>query len=337
MPNTTTEIRAGFFDSIDGDRKYYASDMVMPYSRLVSEGIYGRDNSDEKGSDFNPTVNTNTEVIITAGQGILNGRWFQLETDLPVTIDTNGTLSNRVDCIAICSDNTSGVRAVSIQYLLGTGSTAPTLTDTEDIKYLRICNITVAPSSSGGSLSIEDCRGTSECPIIVGLIKEISADDFLTQFRNSYNTWFEGVQNQWDSYYSQTGTEWDTYFEGVKSQWDAQLLEIQNQWNTYYSSVENQWQSKLEEVQAEWEEWMETVRSGAVFNMIQQSVEYDGSTAPTIENYNALTDQIILSINGLIARPTVEYSISSTGVVTFVNTINSGAIIDIIIFRTTSA
>lgn len=333
MANSSTEIRAGFFDSVDGDRKYYASDMIMPYSRLVCEGIYGTDNTSEVGTDFNMTVASTTQIIIATGQGILNGRWFQLEADLPIDIDVNGTLSNRVDSVFICCDNTSGTRAVSIEYMVGTGQTAPTVEDSTYVKYLRLCDLTVAPSSQGGGITITDQRGTSECPIITGLIQQLSVDDFLTQFRSTFNNWYDSIVSQWDTYYSSTGATWDAYFDSVKTAWDSKLLEVQNQWDTYYSSVGTQWTAKLAEVEAEWEEWMDIVRSGALIAVIQTRVEYDGTTAPTISNYSAVTDQVIVYLNGFYLAPTYEYTIDSTGAITFVNEINAGGIVDIVVYR----
>ena len=34
------EVNAGFFDAINNDRVYSAEDMNMPYTKLISEGVF---------------------------------------------------------------------------------------------------------------------------------------------------------------------------------------------------------------------------------------------------------------------------------------------------------
>ena len=313
MPESSTKIRAGFFDSVNGDRKYYASDMVMPYTRLVTEGIYGKNNSDEKATDFLVSKNPENaqQVIVSKGMGLLAGRWFELEQDLPINIEQNTTLSPRIDSIIISCDNSNSGRKVSIDYRLGSGGTHPALISSDTVKELRICDITVASNSSGGAITISDTRATSECPIIVGLIKELDAEDFLNQFKNTYNTWYAQVQAQWNEYYQNTGESWDTYFEQTKQAWESWLSTTKSEWNA----------------------WFESLKGQIAIQIIQQHFEYSGSGTVQISGYNSVTDTVIVYINGFYAIPTTEYSVSSSGAITFVNTINAGASIDVVINR----
>ena len=328
MPASTTEIRAGFFDSINGDRKYYASDMVMPYTRIVTEGIFGKNNTDEKATDFLVSKSSGDaqQVIVSKGMGLLNRRWFELEQDMPITIEQNTTLSQRVDSIIISCDNTNAGRHVSIDYRLGTGGTHPALVDTADIKELRICDITVQPNSSGGGITITDTRATSECPIIVGLLKELDAEDFLNQFKNTYNTWYAGVQAQWNEYFEDTGADWDSYFTTTKQAWE-----------TWLSQTNSTWESWLTQTQQEWDTWFENIKSDVGVGVLQQHFTYSGSGTVQITDYSNVTDTVIVYINGFYAIPTTEYTVSDAGAITFVNTINSGASIDVVIYRVGSS
>lgn len=313
MPESSTELRAGFFDSVNGDRKYYASDMVMPYTRLVTEGIYGKNNSDEKATDFLVSKNPENaqQVIVSAGMGLLAGRWFELEQDLPINIEQNTTLSPRVDSIIISCDNSNSGRKVSIDYRLGSGGTHPALISSDTVKELRICDITVQSNSSGGAISITDTRATSECPIIVGLIKELNAEDFLNQFKNTYNTWYAQVQAQWNEYYQQTGESWDSYFTATKTAWESWLNTTKQEWNA----------------------WFENIKGQVAVQVLQQHFSYSGSGTIQISGYNNVTDSVIMYINGFYAIPTTEYTVSESGAITLVNTINSGASIDVVIYR----
>ena len=421
MANTAYDITSGFYDSVDGDRKYFADQMNMPYKRIVSEGIFGTDNTSQKGTDFNPVITNSTDrtFTIASGMGILNGRWFEMVTTQLFTADVNNTLSDRKDSIIIAVDTATSGRKATIEYRLGSGGTPPALVNNAGHQELRICNVVVKSLSTGGGITIEDTRATSECPIIVGLLKELSADDFLTQFKNifnefqqtfetfedtfesfesSYTSWYSGVQNDWntikttfegiESYWADIQSAWSTFYSSAQSQWSTFYSSAQSQWTTFKSEKDSDWTSFKSGKDSEWttfknskdsdwtsykntkntdwtsyksgkdsdwttykngktsewntwfnatkEDWQEFLAqatSSFSIQLIKQHVDYTSGTI-TISGYNSTKDQVVVYINGLYASVEDDYTLSSSGVITFKNTINSGAVIDIVSYRT---
>ena len=399
MANTAYDITSGFYDSVDGDRKYFADQMNMPYKRIVSEGIFGTDNTSQKGTDFNPVITNSTDrtFTIASGMGILNGRWFEMVTTQLFTADVNNTLSDRKDSIIIAVDTATSGRKATIEYRLGSGGTPPALVNNAGHQELRICNIVVKSLSTGGGITIEDTRGTSECPIIVGLLKELSADDFLTQFKNTFNefqstfetfedtfesfessftSWYNGIQGDWntikstfegiESDFAEIQSTWSTFYSSAQSQWstfksdkesdwtsfksgkDSDWTSYKNtkntdwtsyksgkdsDWTTYKNGKTSEWNTWFNATKEDWQEFLAQATSSFSIQLIKQHVDYTSGTI-TISGYNSTKDQVVVYINGLYASVEDDYTLSSSGVITFKNTINSGAVIDIVSYRT---
>lgn len=367
MPNTSTEIKSGFFNSVEHDRLYDADDMCKPYDRIVTEGIFGTVNTSEKGADFNVTAGSGS-VVLSSGGGLISGKWFELEADMSITVDTNTTLSNRVDAIFIHCDTSNSVRAISIEYRVGTGTNPPEIESTTAIKEFRIANLTVAPSSSGGAITVTDMRGTEECPIITTILQTLDASDYLTHFQEQFNTWwnsvqesqsdydswYSGVQSAWNTYYSGIQSTWDTYYQGVQSTWDAYYASIQSQftaklaefdsswteytagkdsaWDTYISGKDSAWDTWFEATEAEWEALKADI-SGTGLTVTQESVTYDGSSTIAVANYDSSLSTVIVYINGLYGIPDTNYTLSADGVITPNAGINSGAVISYVHYR----
>lgn len=399
MANTAYDITSGFYDSVDGDRKYFADQMNMPYKRIVSEGIFGTDNTSQKGTDFNPVITNSTDrtFTISSGMGILNGRWFEMVTTQLFTADVNNTLSDRKDSIIIAVDTATSGREATIEYRLGSGGTPPALVNNAGHQELRICNVIVKSLSTGGGITIEDTRATSECPIIVGLLKELSADDFLTQFKNtfnefqetfetfeetfesfesSYTSWYSDVQNDWntiqttfdgiESDFAQIQSTWSTFYSSAQNQWttfknekesdwtsfksgkDSDWTSYKNtkntdwtsyksgkdsDWTTYKNGKTSEWNTWFNQTKSDWQEFLSQATSSFSIQLIKQHVDYTSGTI-TITGYNSTKDQVVVYINGLYASVEDDYTLSTSGVITFKNTINSGAVIDIVSYRT---
>lgn len=316
-------LKCGFFNGIytgEGtpdvfsyDRLYDSDDMNMPYKRIVTEGIFGvldpqPDGTDDTiaGDDFKVTLGSSSlQVVVAAGNGILGGRWFELETDQIVNINTNSAISNRIDSIIIQFNKTD--RTVYLVYREGQSPTnPPALETTSDgtILELRIANLTVTPNyASESTVSIADRRAYDECPLITGLLQQISLGDRLNKFD-------EDVAEKLASY--------DSQFQNKLTQYDAAMQNIYDEWATLKQEIINTGGGG----------------GGGTVEMATQHIgDYTTGTTVTVTDYECTTDTVFLFINGFYANTTDDYTLSDEGVVTFKNTINTGAKIDIVKFR----
>lgn len=294
------------------DRIYDSDQMNMPYKRIVTEGIFGildpqpggGPDDTIPGDDFKVTKGTGLQVIVAAGNGIIGNRWFELEQDQAVTINTNSTVANRIDSIIIQLNKQD--RTVYLVYRPGNSpTTPPALQTTSDgsIKEFRVANITVTSGYDESTITVSDRRAYDECPLVTGLLQQLSLGDRLNKFD-------EDVAEKLASY--------DSQFQNKLTQYDTAMQAIYDEWAELKQEIINTGGGGS---------------GGSVEIATQHVGDYTTGNTITVTDYEYTTDTIFLFINGFYANTTDDYTLSDEGVVTFKNTINTGAIIDIVKFR----
>ena len=395
------------------DRTYDSEDMMQPYINVVTEGIFAYQTNESGGEaqlqvGFPCTVKTNENIVsIQAGRGILNHHWFELDHTENISIATNSSLTNRIDSLIIQCNMNMDERAMYLIYRQGTASAPALETNDTTIFEFRLWNISVPNMNTGTEqITLEDKRGTSECPYITGLLQQLTLDERLNKFDedvteklNSYDqqlldkidefesqgqsaistfnsngneaiesfetesgqkiTSFEtnsgNAINTFNTTSQQKLTQFDTDSETKLANVDTQLneklstfdeesenalstfeTESQQKLGQYDSQIAQKMQSYDNSMTQIWAEWKSLkaqisasggVGGGTDLTITRGYQSYTSGTI-TISDYNAETDTIFLFINGLYANMTNDYELSSAGVITFKNTINSGADID---------
>ena len=153
-------VLSGFFNAVGGDRTYDAEDFASMFDGLILDGIFAG-----YGDAFTPTRVSNTSVTIGVGRAWFNHTYTYNDTVLALTIGEASALA-RIDSVVLKVDKSQAVRTNSIYVKAGTpGATpvAPTLESSTYIHEYRVCNVNVPAS---GDTTIEDTRGTSECPYV---------------------------------------------------------------------------------------------------------------------------------------------------------------------------
>ena len=171
MPNDLIyEAKCGFFNSVDGDRTYNANQMSRPYRGLASDGVFPNLGGSPNGLLVEPNYN-GLEILVNAGEGIFDEKWFELDDDLIITPDSNTGSENRIDSVIIQVDNRTAERTGNVVYRYGTTS-PPAINQVANVVEYRLANVTIAPDASALSASdITDLRG-SDCPWVTSLIAE---------------------------------------------------------------------------------------------------------------------------------------------------------------------
>lgn len=185
------EVNAGFFDAINEDRTYSAEDMNRPYQRIICNGVFAT----RKGQASNDlqvfTADNGMNIIVSKGEAIIGDKWFENPSDLMITISQNPELLTRIDSIVAQMDKTQGGRAGSIVYRQGTASSNPVHPDInteEDIFEMRLADIRISSSCVKITQDlITDCRGSSECPWITGLIDQVDTSTLFAQYQGWLN------------------------------------------------------------------------------------------------------------------------------------------------------
>ena len=125
-------ITYGFFNSVDGDRKYNAEQMTTYFDGLVSDGIF-----QSVGKKFSVTAGAGLTVNVDTGRALIECHWLKNDNVLTISLDSADVQNDRKDLIVIKLDYSA--RTMGIEYISG----AESVKNTETVKYLVLAKITV--------------------------------------------------------------------------------------------------------------------------------------------------------------------------------------------------
>lgn len=194
-------ILSGFFNSVNGDRKYDTNDITSLFTGIFADGVFKT-----VGNNFMVKASSGMEVTIDTGKAWFDKRFIENTALLPKSIDQSEVLLDRIDAYVIEIDDTEPVRAATIAYVKGTPASEPQkpeLVKTEKKTQYPIAYITV----SHGATSITDANieimvGKSECPFAVGVIEGVNIDNLFVQWEAEFGGWMTLEQSNFTSWFN---------------------------------------------------------------------------------------------------------------------------------------
>lgn len=202
-------IRYGYFNSINGDRKYNAEDMTMYFKGLVSDGVY-----QTVGNMLAVNAGDGMTVTIGTGRALVNMHWIENTSIMSVDLGTASVSSDTYKLIVLRCNLTDDARSVSVIVKDSTDG-AITLTNTEMITELCLARVRIRKNAATISQSdIRDYRGSNYCPWITGLVKQVDVSQLNAQFYR---------------YYEEQTAELEKYMAEQKETFDSWLSSLQGE------------------------------------------------------------------------------------------------------------
>lgn len=184
MADQVFNISCGFFDAVNHDRTYTASEMCMPYKRFVTDGIlYGDDGL--PGTDFLVEAVSGMNIKVNPGNGMFDSKWFELASTLAITVPDNTGLSSRSDYVILQVDRRIEGRTGNVIYREGSGASTA---DQNVIEY-EVAQISV-PAGATEVGTIVDLRGT-RCPWATSKVQPL---DHVIMLPSHYETTSETAE-----------------------------------------------------------------------------------------------------------------------------------------------
>lgn len=148
---------SGFFNSVNGDRKYNAEDMSRYFENILTSGIFKRIEN-----CMRVTAGGGMTLTVAPGAGLIECRWFRANTAENVTIPTANAVLPRFDIVVARLDKSDSVRSISLQVIPGTPASEPVEpapTRTEMVHDLVLALVYVpAGATSIAAANITDVR-----------------------------------------------------------------------------------------------------------------------------------------------------------------------------------
>ena len=186
-------LTSGFFDSLNGDRKYNTLQLSSIFDGIISEGVYAT-----YGNHFLVSPVSGMQIKVGSGRAWLDHTWTLNTTDYPLTVEDAEVVLKRIDTVIIEVDRRDSGRINRLRILKGTPASspsAPTLTNTDTLKQYPLANILVKPNVTEiTTADITNRIGTSALPWVTGIIDHVSAEELVQQWRTEFDTLLDTLQ-----------------------------------------------------------------------------------------------------------------------------------------------
>lgn len=185
----------GFYNSLNGDRKYNAEDVSHIFNGIITDGVFST-----IGDTLMTVAGTGMQVIVKTGKCWFNGTWTMNDSLLPLDIAAADVSLTRIDAVVVEVDTSVATRANSIKIVKGTASanpTNPTMKSEEFVHQYPIAYVTIsagATSITADKISIN--VGKDKCPFITSVLQQTDISDLFNAWEAEFETWFENVQTQ---------------------------------------------------------------------------------------------------------------------------------------------
>lgn len=278
-------IKSGFFNSVNGDRKYNALDMSEYFDGLITNGVY-----ESIGGALQVIADGTAMVIsVRTGRAIIDCHWLKNDSVYNITLSPSDVQFNRCDLIGVKLDyNARTMSIVSVEGTPSLQASVPYINDTETVKYLWLGYAYIlAGATTIKQGNIFDLRGSSYCPYVTGLIKQVDTSQLFAQW-----------QDACESFYNNMTAEMTAYFEQQRASFDD-----------WYNTLTS------------------TLTVDTYIQKYQRSIVTANDTnilAVLIDEYNRTKDILFININGIALVENVDYTIGGTDdnpVINFTNLI----------------
>lgn len=142
----------GFFDSVNGDRKYNADTMSEFYNGICSQGVF---QSVDNGLAV--SAGTGLTVNVATGRALIQNHWVKNDSVKTLTVSAASATYARIDAVVIRYSKSN--RSISILMKDGTAAaspSAPSMTRNSDVYELCLAYVNVAANAT--SVTVTDKR-----------------------------------------------------------------------------------------------------------------------------------------------------------------------------------
>lgn len=269
---------SGFFNSVDHDRLYDATDISRLFDGLIRDGIFA-----SIGDCMVVKQSNQMNVTVGTGRAWFNHTWSYNDALYPVTIPPSEILMDRIDAIVLEINSVEAVRANSIKLIKGTPSSTPTkpaLTNAKEVHQYPLAYVKVGKEvTSIRQADIENCVGTSVCPFVTGILEVISIEQLIPQWKDilnrfveentaNFNTWMNGEKQNYQAWLTAAKkeiTDWEAtsksdyqkWYDSIKNGYDQWFATIKAAYDANWSTFQ-QWEKAS---QAEFDKWFENMKN----------------------------------------------------------------------------
>lgn len=217
----------GFYNSVNGDRKYNSIEMSSLFDGLINDGIYM-----SIGTQFMVKASEGLTLSIGEGRAWLRHTWTLNDSELLIDIETPDLLLPRIDAVVIEVNHSDEIRANAIKIIKGTPATnpvRPTLEDNKLVKQYPLAYVAVAKDATDiTQADITNMVGTSDMPYVTGVLQSMNIDDLIAQWNQQWTEWKAEKEQDSDDWTTAQRAEWE--------EWVGKMQQAMITWTEEYAN-----------------------------------------------------------------------------------------------------
>lgn len=228
-------IRSGFFNSVNGDRKYNARDISRLFDGMITDGVFLH-----WGNHFAmEPASSGLSVIVKSGRCWFNHAWVENDSNYTATFSMADPALSRTDAIVVEIDERDEYRRGTIKIVKGTaGGGNPSITKTEQVHQYVLAYVTIPAAATKLTASAITIKvGQGECPYAAGILDRVPIDEIWAQWNASFNEWFTSAKNTFSTEWSGLKAQFNTEWSGLKTQFNTEWQERKDEFDTWFAEL----------------------------------------------------------------------------------------------------
>lgn len=209
-------VSSGFFNSLNGDRKYNAAQMSAIFDGLIVDGVFA-----SIGTAFAVKAAGGLTVNVGVGKAWFDHTWTVNDSILPMTAPEAEVLLDRIDAVVLEVNGMESVRENTIKFVKGNPSSAPsrpTLTNEGNVHQYPLCYIYRKYGTAViNQADITPMVGTESTPFVTGILQTISLDELLGKWQDELDRFTDARSQEVNDWIAQEESDFTTWFNKMKA------------------------------------------------------------------------------------------------------------------------
>ena len=209
-------VSSGFFNSLNGDRKYNAAQMSAIFDGLIIDGVFA-----SIGTAFAVKAAGGLTVNVGIGKAWFDHTWTVNDSILPMTAPEAEVLLDRIDAVVLEVNGMESIRENTIKFVKGNPSSAPsrpTLTNEGNVHQYPLCYIYRKYGTAViNQADITPMVGTESTPFVTGILQTISLDELLGKWQDELDRFTDARSQEVDDWIAQEESDFTAWFNKMKA------------------------------------------------------------------------------------------------------------------------
>lgn len=239
-------ITSGFYNALNHDRQYEATQIGSIFDGIIEDGIY-----ETIGQKFMVTASGNGLVVnVGTGRAWFNHTWTLNDAILPIEMDEAELVLDRIDAVVLEVDSSLSGRTNAVKTVKGTPSSNPVkpiLINTEEVHQYPLAYVSIkAEQTLIEQSDIENAVGTSATPFVIGVMEMMDVDALVAQWQTQFENMMRDDQQDFTDWEVLVKAAYEAWFAGVQAQMEEDIDEFET-WEQTTKTTFDAWFQNLQD------------------------------------------------------------------------------------------